>query len=214
MTDGLNCQTHTHARSVRKCSIGAQKKKKSNQICTHTQEEEAASKNIHCIQDDVLSSQPPTSPPPHACAASCVRKKQLVPQDLNIRALKKHQHAFHFKAACYMPTQEGSENRHMSHSSPRSASCLLVLLIGNMWSSNKQPMGALPFCVLLSDRLTVHWAAAQAERATPSFPPSVFSHVCVGDSMLLLFFFLLLSEAAFVLISAALQTAEQLILPT
>lgn len=55
---------------------------------------------------------------------------------------------------CYMLTQEGSENRHMIHSSPRSASCLLVLLIGNMWSRSKQPMRVW-LQRLLFDRLTV-----------------------------------------------------------
>lgn len=41
---------------------------------------------------------------------------------------------------CHMLTQEGSENRHMIHSSALSASCLLVLLMRNMCSRSKQPM--------------------------------------------------------------------------
>lgn len=158
MTDGLNCQTRTQCEEMwQRCTL--KKKREENQTkfatsCfthtrTHTQQE-TASKNIHCIQDYVLPSQPPTSRHPHTQAPHpvCINSNSS-PKILIYEHLKSASMRFILKQ-CYTPTQEGSENRHMIHSSPRSASCLLVLLIGNMWSSGKQPMGALAsaFCCL------------------------------------------------------------------
>lgn len=190
MTDGPNRQTH--ACSVRKCGSGAlltKKKKKreireSNQICHLLfRTQEAASKNIHCIQDYVLSSRATHQPTPTCKASHPVSiKSHSSPKILIYEHLKSASMRFILKR-CYMPTQEGSENRHMIHSSPRSASCLLVLLIGNMWSSSKQPMGALALAFLQFDRLAVLWAAS-AGRACNIFHSTLlecFSQVCVGD---------------------------------
>lgn len=158
MTDGLNCQTHTH--SVRKCGSGSlSEKREENQTkfatscftCAHTQTHNkkqppkisTASKTTY-----FHPSHPPAHPHMQAPHPVCI-KSNSSPKILIYEHLKSASMRFILKQ-CYMPTQEGSENRHMIHSSPRSASCLLVLLIGNMWSSSKQPMGALAsaFCCL------------------------------------------------------------------
>lgn len=140
-----------HTCNVRKCGSGAalKKEKKKNQpnlpplFHTHTHTT-SCSLQKYPLHPGLRTSIPPTNPPTPTCKAThpvCI-KSNSSPKILIYEHLKSSSMRFILKQ-CYTPTQEGGENRHMIHSSPRSASCLLVLLIGNMWSWSKQPMGAL-----------------------------------------------------------------------